>query len=149
MTSPAEVALAVEAGADAIGAIVSPSPRRVVASSLSAILAAVPPYVTTVAVSTGETDVDLGELAARGVLLQFSGHETAATCERFAAGRRYVKAFHVRAEDARPVIAREALDAYPNARPVPPSRTSRARSAVRVVRSIGVSSPRSRASDRS
>jgi phosphoribosylanthranilate isomerase len=48
-------------------------------------------------------------------LLQFSGHETAATCERFAAGRRYVKAFHVRAEDARPVIAREALDAYPNA----------------------------------
>jgi phosphoribosylanthranilate isomerase len=49
MTSPAEVALAVEAGADAIGAIVSPSPRRVVASSLSAILAAVPPYVTTVA----------------------------------------------------------------------------------------------------
>ncbi len=115
MTSPADVALAVEAGVDAIGAIVSPSPRRIPATSLPEILAAVPPYVTAVAVSTGETDVDLGALAARGVLLQFSGHETSATCEGLAAGRRYVKAFHVRAEDSQPVIDRAALDAYPNA----------------------------------
>lgn len=115
MTSPADVALAVEAGADAIGAIVSPSPRRVSAERLPEILAAVPPYVTAVAVSTGETDVDLAALARGGVLLQFSGRETAAACEGLAAGRRYVKAFHVRAEDARPAIERGALDAYPNA----------------------------------
>jgi phosphoribosylanthranilate isomerase len=115
MTSPGDVALAVEAGADAIGAIVSTSPRRVAASALENILAAVPPFVTAVVVSANESDVDLEALASRGVLLQFSGTESPASCERLAGGRAYLKAFHVRAEDGAAAFDGGTLDAYPNA----------------------------------
>ena len=115
MTSPDDVRLAVDAGADAVGIIVSASERRVAAADLAAILAAVPPFVTAVIVSAGETDVDLAALARRGVLLQFSGAEPASHCERVAGGAPYVKAFHVRAEDGRAAFDAETLAAYPSA----------------------------------
>jgi phosphoribosylanthranilate isomerase len=114
MTSARDVELAVDAGADAIGAIVSPSERRVRAAALPALLAAVPPYVTAVAVSTGETDADLAALAASGVLLQFSGFETPERCESLAGGRPYVKAFHLRPDEP-PAFDAARFAAYPNA----------------------------------
>jgi phosphoribosylanthranilate isomerase len=115
MTSAADVALAVEAGADAVGFIVAPSARRVAASALPGLLAAVPPFVTAVIVSAGETDADLAALGARGALLQFSGVEPPGHCERLANGARYLKAFHVRAEDGVATFDRATLAAYPNA----------------------------------
>jgi phosphoribosylanthranilate isomerase len=115
MTSAEDVRLAVDAGADAVGIIVSASARRVAAADVAALLAAVPPFVTAVIVSAGETDVDLASFAARGALLQFSGTEPAPLCERLAGGRPYVKAFHVRAEDGRAAFDAELLAAYPSA----------------------------------
>ncbi len=115
MTSPEDVRLAVDAGADAVGIIVSASPRRVAAADVPAILAAVPPLVTAFIVCAGETDVDLAAFAQSGVRLQFSGAESAALCERLAGGGPYVKAFHVRAEDGRAAFDAETLAAYPNA----------------------------------
>jgi phosphoribosylanthranilate isomerase len=115
MTSAHDVALAVAAGADAIGIIVSASPRRVAPDVLESILAAVPPFVTPVIVSAGETAVHLRAFAERGVLLQFSGLESPADCERIAGGARYLKAFHVRAGDGSPTFESAAIDAYPHA----------------------------------
>jgi len=115
MTSPGDVRLAVEAGADAVGIIVSASARQVAPADVAPILAAVPPFVTAVIVSAGETGVDLAAYAERGVLLQFSGAEPAPLCERLAGGRPYLKAFHVRAEDGRAAFDAELLAAYPNA----------------------------------
>ncbi len=118
MTSAHDVALAIEAGADAVGIIVSQSARRVAADAVETILDAVPPFVSAVIVSADETDVDLAALAARGALLQFSGEEPPERCERLASGRRYVKAFHVRAEDGRATFDRETLAAYVRALPL-------------------------------
>jgi len=119
MTSAADVALAVAAGADAVGIIVAPSSaRRVAASDINAILDAVPAFVAPVIVSAGETDVDLAAMARRGVLLQFSGSESPAECERMAGGARYVKAFHVRAEDGVATFDRASIDGYPRSVPL-------------------------------
>jgi len=118
MTSASDVALAVAAGADAVGIIVSASPRRVEPEKLEEILAAVPPFVTPVLVSAGETAVELRALAARGVLLQFSGAESPSACERIAGGARYLKAFHVHAEDGSLDFERASIDAYPRAIPL-------------------------------
>jgi len=116
MTSAADVELAVAAGADAVGIIVARSSERYVsAAALQEIFAAVPPFVTAVIVSAGENDVDLAAWARRGVLLQFSGSEASAECERMAGGARYVKAFHVRAEDGVATFDRASIDAYPRA----------------------------------
>jgi phosphoribosylanthranilate isomerase len=115
MTSADDVARAAAAGADAVGIIVSASPRRVEPGALEAILAAVPPFVTPVIVSAGETAVDLRAFAERGVLLQFSGPESFADCERIAGGSRYLKAFHVNAEDGSLDFERPSIDAYPRA----------------------------------
>jgi phosphoribosylanthranilate isomerase len=115
MTSANDVALAVAAGADAVGIIVSASPRRVEPEEIVPILAAVPPFVVPVIVSAGETAVDLRAFAERGVLLQFSGLESPADCERIAGGSHYLKAFHVHAEDGSLDFGRASIDAYPRA----------------------------------
>ncbi len=139
MTSVADIALAVAAGADAVGIIVSPSERRVAARDVPALLAAVPPFVTAVLVSVNGTgvasvrdvagasasgtDVDLSKYAAAGAVLQFSGDESPDACERVAGGRAYLKAFHVLVEDGRAAFDRATLAAYPHATPLFDSRS--------------------------
>ncbi len=86
-----------EAGADAIGLVFWPdSPRAVDEAEAREILAALPPFVTSVALF-----VDAGEQRVREVLaavpvdlVQFHGHESAAQCE--ACGRPYLRAVRVR-----------------------------------------------------
>ncbi len=100
-----DIALAVEAGADAIGIIVAASPRRVALERLPALSAAVPPFVTKVGVlasrgdDAGLDDAEAAALRELGFTLQFSGDESAARCERLAGGAHYLKAFHVRPDD--------------------------------------------------
>ncbi len=94
--SASDVALAVDAGADAVGVIVAPSsPRRVGADALAGLAAAIPPLVARVGIVTAPSDADASRLRALGFTLQFSGEESAADCERLAAGAPYVKAFHL------------------------------------------------------
>lgn len=90
---------AVEAGADAIGLVFyAKSPRVVDIEQAKAIVAALPPFVTSVGLFV---DMPRAELQAllREVpldLLQFHGDESPADCEGFT--RPYIKALRVRAD---------------------------------------------------
>jgi phosphoribosylanthranilate isomerase len=104
--------VAVEAGADAIGFVFyAKSPRAVTVEQARAIIAALPPFVTTVGLFVNMPRAELTELLAQVPLdlLQFHGDETAADCVGY--GRPYIKALRVQAGDE--VAAMIAL--YPEA----------------------------------
>jgi phosphoribosylanthranilate isomerase len=94
MTSADDVAMAVKAGADAVGMIVAESERRVTLERAAAIAAAIPPFVTGVGVVDEDTSV-VPSLDALGLTIQFSGPTEAAVCEQLTHGRPYIKVFHV------------------------------------------------------
>ncbi|GLK88415.1 phosphoribosylanthranilate isomerase [Pseudomonas turukhanskensis] len=104
--------VAVEAGADAIGFVFyAKSPRAVTAEQARAIIAALPPFVTTVGLFVDMPRAELTALLQQLPLdlLQFHGDETAADCAGY--GRPYIKALRVQAGDD--VAAMIAL--YPEA----------------------------------
>jgi len=91
---------AVEAGADAIGLVFyAKSPRAVNVQQARAIIAALPPFVTTVGLFVNASRCELGEIldAVPLDLLQFHGDETPADCEGY--HRPYIKALRVKAGD--------------------------------------------------
>lgn len=91
-----DAALAVEAGADAVGMILAEgSPRQVGLAQLHAVAAAIPPLVTLVAVFVDPPAPLVDEALEHGAVPQFHGEEPAEACEAFAAGP-YLKAYHVR-----------------------------------------------------
>ncbi|APC20828.1 MAG: phosphoribosylanthranilate isomerase [Pseudomonas protegens] len=103
---------AVAAGADAIGLVFYPkSPRAVNVQQARAIIAALPPFVTSVGLFVNASRCELGEIldAVPLDLLQFHGDESAADCEGY--HRPYIKALRVKAGDD---IAAACL-AYPRA----------------------------------
>jgi len=103
---------AVEAGADAIGLVFyAKSPRAVTVQQARAIIAALPPFVTTVGLFVNASRCELGEIldAVPLDLLQFHGDESVADCEGW--HRPYIKALRVKAGDD---IA-AACEAYPSA----------------------------------
>ncbi len=95
MTSVRDIELAVEAGADAVGIILAESPRRVERTELAKLHRAIPPMVEAVAVLVDPSDADAFAPRNLGFTLQFSGNESAKTCEWISRGRPYIKAFHV------------------------------------------------------
>ena len=91
---------AVEAGADAIGLVFyAKSPRAVNVQQARAIIAALPPFVTTVGLFVNASRCELGEIldAVPLDLLQFHGDETPADCEGY--HRPWIKALRVKAGD--------------------------------------------------
>lgn len=89
--------VAAEAGADAIGLVFyDRSPRAVSMQQARAIIAALPPFVTTVGLFVNASRCEIGEIldAVPLDLLQFHGDETSAQCEGH--GRPYIKALRVR-----------------------------------------------------
>ena len=103
---------AAAAGADAIGLVFYPgSPRAVSVEQAAAIIAALPPFVTTVGLFVDLERVELQRILGRVPLdlLQFHGNEAAEQCEGF--NRPYIKALRVRPGDD--VSAR--IGAYPGA----------------------------------
>ncbi|WP_325985776.1 phosphoribosylanthranilate isomerase [Pseudomonas protegens] len=103
---------AVAAGADAIGLVFyAKSPRAVNVQRARAIIAALPPFVTSVGLFVNASRCELGEIldAVPLDLLQFHGDESAADCEGY--HRPYIKALRVKAGDD---IAAACL-AYPRA----------------------------------
>ena len=91
---------AVAAGADAIGFVFyAKSPRAVSVMQARAIIAALPPFVTTVGLFVNASACELNETldAVALDLLQFHGDETPAQCEGF--HRPYIKALRVKAGD--------------------------------------------------
>jgi len=99
ITRLADAVAAAEAGADAIGFVFHPaSPRFIEPDRAGEIIAALPPFVTTVGlfVDVGQDVVERTLAAARLDALQFHGDEAPDFCGRFA--RPFVKALRVRPE---------------------------------------------------
>ena len=100
ITREQDALAAAAAGADAIGLVFyAPSPRAVDPAQAARIVAALPPFVTTVGLF-----VDAEPAAVRAVLaevpldlLQFHGEESDDYCRQF--GRPYLKAVRVRSAD--------------------------------------------------
>lgn len=91
---------AAEAGADAIGLVFyAKSPRAVSVQQARAIIAALPPFVTSVGLFVDASRCELGEIldAVPLDLLQFHGDETPAECDSY--GRPYIKALRVKPGD--------------------------------------------------
>lgn len=89
--------VAAEAGADAIGLVFYPkSPRAVSVQQARAIIAALPPFVTTVGLFVNASRCELGEIldAVPLDMLQFHGDERPADCEGYR--RPYIKALRVK-----------------------------------------------------
>jgi phosphoribosylanthranilate isomerase len=99
-TSAADVALAVDAGADAVGVILAErSERRVSIERFRDIAQAVPAFTTLVAVFVDPPASLVDEALHSGAVPQFHGDEPGDACEAFAAGP-YLKAFHVETNGA-------------------------------------------------
>lgn len=97
ITRVEDALIAAEAGADAIGLVFyDRSPRAVSVQQARAIIAALPPFVTTVGLFVNASRCEIGEIldAVPLDLLQFHGDETSAQCEGH--GRPYIKALRVR-----------------------------------------------------
>lgn len=91
---------AVEAGADAIGLVFyAKSPRAVTVQQARAIIAALPPFISTVGLFVNASPCELNETldAVPLDLLQFHGDETPEQCEGY--HRPYIKALRVQAGD--------------------------------------------------
>lgn len=91
---------AAAAGADAIGLVFyAKSPRAVSVAQAQQIIAALPPFVTTVGLFVDMPRAELQQILAQVPLdlLQFHGDESAEQCEGY--GRPYIKALRVKAGD--------------------------------------------------
>ncbi len=91
---------AAEAGADAIGLEFYPkSPRAVTVLQARAIIAALPPFITTVGLFVNASRCELNETldAVALDMLQFHGDETPEECDGY--HRPYIKALRVKAGD--------------------------------------------------
>jgi phosphoribosylanthranilate isomerase len=86
LTLEADVAAAVEAGADAVGFVLyPPSPRAVSIDRAAELAALLPPFVTPVGlfVNAAVDEIASACAAIPTLLLQFHGDETPAACESF------------------------------------------------------------------
>jgi len=108
ITRVEDALVAAEAGADAIGLVFyARSPRAVNIQQARAIIAALPPFITTVGLFVNASRCEINETldAVSLDVLQFHGDETPADCEGF--HRPWYKALRVKAgEDVRAQVAR-------------------------------------------
>jgi phosphoribosylanthranilate isomerase len=96
--SAQDAALAVDAGADAVGVILAEeSVNRASIERLHEIAQAIPALVSLVAVFVDQPSSLVDEALKVGAIPQFHGDEPPEVCEAFAAGP-YLKAFHVRTD---------------------------------------------------
>lgn len=89
---------AVELGADALGFVFAPSPRRIEPEKAREIIRNLPPFITTVGVFVNERMAKVKEIAEFSMLdvLQFHGDEAPEYCRKFT--RRVIKSFPVKDE---------------------------------------------------
>lgn len=92
--TPEDAQEAIAAGADALGVILAPSPRRVSLPEVAAIRRVVPGLVPLVGVFVDPSQMEVWAALNAGVdTLQFCGSEEHGFCEFFA--RPFIKVFHV------------------------------------------------------
>jgi phosphoribosylanthranilate isomerase len=114
-TSWSDASLAIETGADAIGMIFAPSPRRIAESAARYIAENLPPFITPVGVFVNPTRDDL--MRAREIfpdlVLQFSGDEAPSFLS--SVDGKVMKALHVDPNAADADALARAANAYPRA----------------------------------
>jgi len=96
-TRAEDAVFAAHAGADAIGLVFyPPSPRHVEIGQAITIVAALPAFVSVVALFVDEQEKTIREVLTRLPVdcIQFHGEETAAACRMY--GKRYIKALPMR-----------------------------------------------------
>lgn len=99
ITRPEDAQAAIAAGADAIGLVFYPkSPRAVTPEQAARIAAAVPPFVSVVALFVDEPAEQVSRIITqvRPDMLQFHGEESPQYCQQFE--RPWIKALRVRPE---------------------------------------------------
>ena len=101
LTRPEDVQAAVAAGADALGFVFyEKSPRYVTPAQAGALMAAVPPFISTVALFVNPSLAQVRAVAAAAPFsqIQFHGDESAADCAAIAAavGRPFLRVFRVK-----------------------------------------------------
>jgi phosphoribosylanthranilate isomerase len=101
ITREEDLRAAVDAGADALGFVFYPkSPRYVTPGQAARLAAALPPFVSAVALFVNPTPEEVRAVtdAAPVALIQFHGDETAGECARIAAAvrRPFVRAYRVK-----------------------------------------------------
>lgn len=105
---------AIAAGADALGFVFAASPRQVTPAQAAAIIAQLPPLVTTVGLFVDAPEAQVRETLALAPLdlLQFHGDESNADCARY--GRPWIKAVRMRPG----LDLAQAIAAHPDARAI-------------------------------
>jgi phosphoribosylanthranilate isomerase len=98
ITRPEDAEVAVKAGADALGLVFyAPSPRAVDIEQAREICAAIPAFVTTVALTVNAEPELMEQILGLPVdLLQFHGDETAEQCQRWT--HPYIKALRMKGD---------------------------------------------------
>jgi phosphoribosylanthranilate isomerase len=94
ITSIEDARAAVEAGADALGFLFAPSPRRVTPEQAAAIVSALPPFVTTVGVLVDQDPAPILEVCPLDAI-QFHGAESPEMLQQTKRVRKF-KAFRIR-----------------------------------------------------
>ncbi|SHG50199.1 phosphoribosylanthranilate isomerase [Massilia sp. CF038] len=122
LTRPEDVAAAVAHGADALGFVFyPPSPRYVTLAQAGALMAAVPPFVSTVALFVNASVEEVRAVAAVAPFaqLQFHGDETPEACAAIAAavGRPFLRVFRVKPDTSAADLL-EYEDQYRSASPL-------------------------------
>lgn len=113
--------MAAEAGADALGFVFAPSPRRVTQAQVAAIVPQLPVAIEKIGVfvdaSLDEIAVTVGSCGLTGVQLHFEAAPElpAKLRERFGAGIRILRVVHFDAESVADQLARHALNPHLNA----------------------------------
>ena len=99
LTRKGDVAMAVSAGADALGFVFAPgSPRRLTASDAAPLVRSIPPLVTGVGLFVNAPAAEVDEtLRVTGLrTVQFHGEESPDYCARFRGKVTVIKAFRIR-----------------------------------------------------
>jgi phosphoribosylanthranilate isomerase len=99
ITNKEDALAAAHLGADALGFVFAPSPRRILAESAREIIKALPPFVKTVGVFADEDPERVSSIAAMCGLdiLQLHGSESVDYCSSF--DRRVIKAVRLQSRD--------------------------------------------------
>ncbi|MBV9270212.1 MAG: phosphoribosylanthranilate isomerase [Candidatus Eremiobacteraeota bacterium] len=115
MTSLADVILAVETGADAIGMIFAPSVRRIAQSAAKHIAENLPPFITPVGVFVNPTreEIDRVREIFPDLVVQLHGEETPSFVSSL--DGKIIKAIHVPHDASDPAAIERAANLHPRA----------------------------------
>ena len=112
VTNLADALAAVEAGADALGFVFAPSPRRIEPGRAREIIGRLPPFVSTVGVFSGEEPDRVRDILSVCGLdyAQFHGDEPPDVCNAF--GRRAIRAVRVKGPSSLADLGRFRVGAF-------------------------------------